>query len=64
MSYHSDNHNTPRDTRFVPVGLGLKIRAHCMGCGQYRTQAGGKGRAGPRWRCAVCVASKAGKVAR
>lgn len=63
MSYHSDHHNAPRDTLFRSVGLGLQIKANCMGCGKARPQAGGKGRPGPRWRCAQCVAAKAGRAA-
>lgn len=58
MSYHSDNHNTPRDVGFLPVGPGLHIPRHCMGCDKSRSQVGGKGGPGPRWRCAACVAEK------
>jgi hypothetical protein len=58
MSYHSDTHNQPRDVGFKPAGVGLTIKAHCMGCGQHRLQTGGKGKPGPRWRCSVCVAAK------
>ena len=63
MSYHSDSHNSPRDVGFKPAGVGLTLKGHCMRCNQWRLQAGGKGRPGPRWRCAVCVAAKAGRVA-
>lgn len=62
MSYHSDHHNSPRDALFRPVGMGMTIRANCMGCNKSRPQAGGQGRPGPRWRCAVCVQAKAGRV--
>lgn len=64
MSYHSDHHNAPRDTLFRPVGLGLQIKANCMGCGKARPQAGGKGRPGPRWRCSHCVAAAEAKAGR
>ncbi len=64
MSYGSDHHNTAPDARWRPAGVGLVIRAHCMGCNQHRVQAGGKGKPGPLWRCAGCVAAKAAKVGR
>ena len=63
MSYHSDSHNAPRDVGFKPAGVGLTLKAGCMGCGQWRLQIGGKGRPGARWRCSVCVAAKQARVA-
>jgi len=63
MSFHSDVHNAPGDVAYRPSGTGMLIRAHCMGCGKSRAQAGGRGKPGPRWRCAVCVAEKAARLA-
>ena len=63
MSYHSDSHNPPRDVRWMNVGTGLLLIRSCMGCGQRRDPTGGKGKAGPRWRCAQCVAAKQARAA-
>jgi hypothetical protein len=63
VTYRSDQQNSPNDVAFRPVGVGLVIRAHCMGCNQHRLQAGGQGKPGPRWRCAACVAAKAARAA-
>lgn len=59
----SEHHKAPADVAFKPAGVGLTIRARCMGCDQPRLQAGGKGKPGPRWRCSVCVAAKQARVA-
>lgn len=63
MSYHSDSHNAPRDVGFKPAGVGLAPRLHCMRCDQWRLPIGGKGRPGPRWRRASCVAAKLARAA-
>ena len=63
MTYHSDHHNGPADVAYRPAGTGLVIRAYCMTCHKHRLQAGGQGKPGPRWRCAVCVQAKAGGAA-
>lgn len=59
MSFNADSHNQPRDVRWITVGTGLLLVRSCMGCNQRRDPTGGKGRAGPLWRCAHCVAKKA-----
>ena len=51
------------DAPWKPAGPGVSLRALCMGCNQAMAQAGGKGAPGPRWRCSVCVAAKAVRVA-
>lgn len=61
MTYHSDHHNGARDTTWRPVGNGLDIRHMCMGCNLPKKSDGGRGKAGPRWRCAECVAKKEAK---
>ena len=63
MSYSNDNRTPPADVAFRPAGAGLTLRGHCMRCNQWRLQAGGKGRPGPHWRCAVCVAAKQARAA-
>ena len=58
MSYSADNHNTPQDVRYAPVGMGHHVTWSCLGCGQPRfTTAGSRGK-GIKKRCAQCVAKK------
>ena len=59
MSYASDSHNAPADVKFRAVGMGHHSTWQCMYCKQFRsTTAGSKGKAGPRRKCAQCVAAK------
>jgi len=63
MSYSNDNRTPPQDVAFKPAGVGLTLRLHCMRCDQWHLPIGGKGKPGPRWRCAGCVAAKQARAA-